>query len=228
MKKDNQQLQTQMMFQKLNYDTLNNRLEPLKDKKLGLEDRLRLSEAAGNTLKENNPDIADLSDMNHPTPLAEKFSSLYTDEYTDAIEVIANDMDEAASVKVMLQWLQGQNVALSDRCLNYVKEFQKKIAVESLVVVGQICYVKSVTQQTLLSDNCIVKYIKICSELCWMMQMSDPPLYLNFDVNSGENFNKNDYHVFTKCGRKIDYLVWPVLYLHKTGPILAKGLAQGK
>ncbi|CAC5390517.1 unnamed protein product [Mytilus coruscus] len=293
MKKDYQQLQTQMISQKQNYDTLNNRLESLKDKNLELEDRLRrrspvvvadpkncqncwkyrndisdlkreindlrdrLSEAAGNKLRDNNPNIADLSDMNRPTSLAEKFSSLYTDEYTDAMEVIEDDMDEAASVKVMLDWLKrcyewcqrlaqeqretlinrsigfmedhgGQKVQLSDRCLIFVKEFQKKIAVESLVVVGQICHVKSVTQQTLSSENYIVKYIKKCSELCWMMQISDPPLYLNFDVNSGENLNKNDYNVFTKSGSKIDYLVWPVLYLHKTGPMLAKGVAQGK
>ncbi|XP_052078482.1 putative leucine-rich repeat-containing protein DDB_G0290503 isoform X2 [Mytilus californianus] len=293
MKKDNQQLHTQMISQKQNYDTLNNKLESLKDKNLELEDRLRrrspvvvadpkncqncwkyrndisdlkreindlrdrLSEAAGNKLRDNNPNIADLSDMNRPTSLAEKFSSLYTDEYTDAMEVIEDDMDEAASVKVMLQWLQscyswcqklakeqrdtlinksigfmqnhgGQNVVLSDRCLIFVKEFQKKIAVESLVVVGQICHVKSVTQQTLSSEDYIVKYIKKCSELCWMMQISDPPLYLNFGVNSGENLNKNDYNVFTKSGSKIDYLVWPVLYLHKTGPMLAKGVAQGK
>ncbi|XP_063416195.1 GRIP and coiled-coil domain-containing protein 2-like [Mytilus trossulus] len=293
MKKDHQELQTQMISQKQNYDTLKNKLESFKDKNIELEDRLRrrspvvvaepkncqncfkyrndisdlkreindlrdrLSEAAGNKLRDNNPNIADLSDMNRPTSLAEKFSSLYTDEYTDAMEVIEDAMDEAASVKVMLDWLKkcyewcqrlakeqretlinrsigfmqehgGQKVVLSDRCLIFVKEFQKKIAVESLAVVGQICHVKSVTQQTLSSENYIVKYIKKCSELCWMMQISDPPLYLNFDVNSGENLNKNDYNVFTKSGSKIDYLVWPVLYLHKTGPMLAKGVAQGK
>ncbi|CAG2202502.1 unnamed protein product [Mytilus edulis] len=259
MQKDNQKLQTEIISQNQNYDTLKIKLESLKDKNLELDERLReindlrdrLSEAAGNKLRDNNPNIADLSDMNRPTSLAEKFSSLYTDEYTDAMEVIEDDMDEAASVKVMLDWLKscydwcqrlakeqretlinrsigfmqehgGQKVVLSDRCLIFVKEFQKKIAVESLAVVGQICHVKSVTQQTLSSENYIVKYIKKCSELCWMMQISDPPLYLNFDVNSGENLNKNDYNVFTKSGSKIDYLVWPVLYLHKTGPMLAQ------
>ncbi|CAC5403859.1 unnamed protein product [Mytilus coruscus] len=293
LKQEKQQLETEIITQKQNNETLNSRLEILSVEKLEIEDRLRrrspqvvtdprncqncwkyrndisdlkreindlrdrLSEAAGNKLRDNNPNIADLSDMNRPTSLAEKFSSLYTDEYTDAMEVIEDDMDEAASVKVMLEWLKscyswcqklakeqrdtlinksigfmqnhgGQNVVLSDRCLIFVKEFQKKIAVESLVVVGQICHVKSVTQQSLSSENYIVKYIKKCSELCWMMQISDPPLYLNFDVNSGENLNKNDYNVFTKSGSKIDYLVWPVLYLHKTGPMLAKGVAQGK
>ncbi|XP_076072001.1 uncharacterized protein LOC143043705 [Mytilus galloprovincialis] len=232
-----------------------NDISDLKREIVDLRDRM--SEAAWNKLRDNNPNIGDLSDIYRPTSLAEKFLSLYTEEYTDAIEVIENDMDEAASVKVMLDWLKkcyewcqrlakeqretlinrsigfmenhgGQKVVLSDRCLIFVKEFQKKIAVESLAVVGQICHVKSVTQQTLSSEKYIVKYIKKCSELCWMMQISDPPLYLNFDVNSGENLNKNDYNVFTKSGSKIDYLVWPVLYLHITGPMLVKGVAQGK
>ena len=65
-----------------------------------------MSEAAGNKLRENNPNIADLSDMNRPTSLADKFNSLYTDEYTDAMEVFERSMDEAGAVKVMLEWLK--------------------------------------------------------------------------------------------------------------------------
>lgn len=34
----------------------------------------------------NNPDIADLSDDNRPTKLAEKFSQLYDDAWTDSLE----------------------------------------------------------------------------------------------------------------------------------------------
>jgi hypothetical protein len=38
--------------------------------------------------------------------LAKKFSSLYTDEYTDAMKVIEKSMDEAGAVHVMLEWLK--------------------------------------------------------------------------------------------------------------------------
>lgn len=41
MKKDHQELQTQMISQKQNYDTLKNKLESFKDKNIELEDRLR-------------------------------------------------------------------------------------------------------------------------------------------------------------------------------------------
>lgn len=46
----------------------------------------RISEIAGARLKSNNPAIADLSDQNRPSKLAEKFSELYDNEWTDATE----------------------------------------------------------------------------------------------------------------------------------------------
>ncbi|XP_062594697.1 uncharacterized protein LOC134256108 isoform X2 [Saccostrea cucullata] len=46
----------------------------------------KISEVAGARLKSNNPAIADLSDQNRPSKLAEKFSELYDNEWTDAAE----------------------------------------------------------------------------------------------------------------------------------------------
>ncbi|XP_060070149.1 uncharacterized protein LOC132550152, partial [Ylistrum balloti] len=47
-----------------------------------------ISEIAGNRLKSNNPAIADLSDKNRASKLAEKFSELYDNEWTDVVEVL--------------------------------------------------------------------------------------------------------------------------------------------
>ena len=91
----------------------------------------------------------------------------------------------------------------------------------------QICHVKSVTQENLIDNSYIVKYIQKCSELCWRMQITDPPLCLKFDVKNGENLDKNLYNAFTKNGSRIEYLVWPSLFLHKSGPMMAKGVAEG-
>ena len=91
----------------------------------------------------------------------------------------------------------------------------------------QICHVKSVTQENLIHNSYVVKYIQKCSELCWRMQITDPPLCLKFDVKNGENFDKNLYNAFTKNGSRIEYLVWPILFLHKSGPMMAKGVAEG-
>jgi hypothetical protein len=46
----------------------------------------RLSELASSRLRHNNPDIADLSDENRATKLAEKLSELYDNEWTDLFE----------------------------------------------------------------------------------------------------------------------------------------------
>ena len=46
----------------------------------------RLSRFAGEQLTRGNPNIADLSDPNRPTKVAEKWNLLYTDEWLDAYE----------------------------------------------------------------------------------------------------------------------------------------------
>lgn len=46
----------------------------------------RLSSVAGERLRFNNPAIADLSDENRPNKLAEKFSELYDNEWTEFYE----------------------------------------------------------------------------------------------------------------------------------------------
>jgi hypothetical protein len=42
--------------------------------------------------------------------------------------------------------------------------------------------VKSVTQENLIHNSYVVKYIQKCSELCWRMQITDPPLCLKFGL----------------------------------------------
>ncbi|XP_048772663.2 uncharacterized protein LOC125678324 [Ostrea edulis] len=50
--------------------------------------KTRLSKVAGEKLRDNNPSIADLSDMNRPTKLAEHFKELYDNEWTSAYEAL--------------------------------------------------------------------------------------------------------------------------------------------
>ena len=86
---------------------------------------------------------------------------------------------------------------------------------------------KSVKQKKLIHNSYIVKYIQKCAEICWRMQITDPPMCLKFDVKNVENLDKTLYNAFTKNGSIIEYLVWPILFLHKSGPLMAKGVAQG-
>ena len=124
---------------------------------------------------------------------------------------------------------KGQKIdfVVSENCLIHAKEFQKKIAGDTLTAVREIRHMKSVTQENLIDNSYIVKYIQRCSELCWRMQITNPPMCLKFDVKNGENLDKTLYTAFAKNGSRIEYLVWPILFLHNSGPLMAKGVAQG-
>lgn len=60
------------------------------------------------------------------------------------------------------------------------------------------------------------------------MVIQDPPIFMEWDLTNGvSNFDKDLLKSYTKTGNTVEYLVWPVLYLHKNGPLLCKGVAQG-
>ncbi|XP_065930932.1 calponin homology domain-containing protein DDB_G0272472 isoform X2 [Magallana gigas] len=66
----------------------------------------RLSKIAGSKLTSNNPDIADLNDDNRPTKLAEKFSQLYDDAWTDSMEELTGGelrLDDRAAIGFLLR-----------------------------------------------------------------------------------------------------------------------------
>ncbi|XP_053390700.1 uncharacterized protein LOC128553540 [Mercenaria mercenaria] len=72
----------------------------------------------------------------------------------------------------------------------------------------------------------VVSYIKKCVNICWSMCRHEPPVYVEFmDVGDDILFDTNKYKPYTKSGKLLDYIVWPAVYLHKDGPILAKGVA---
>jgi hypothetical protein len=48
------------------------------------------------------------------------------------------------------------------------------------------------------------------------------------DVYDGMHLDTSVFKTYTKSGEFVDYIVWPPLYLHENGPLLCKGVAQGK
>lgn len=67
-----------------------------------------MSRLASDRLTDDNPNIADLSDLKRPTKLAEEFSELYDNEWTDAYESL-DDMTgkgEEEKIGFLLQILQ--------------------------------------------------------------------------------------------------------------------------
>lgn len=66
----------------------------------------RLSKAVSEKLTAGNPAIADLSDRNRPTKLAEFYTELYDNEWTDALESLSTagyeDFDAIMTLKETL------------------------------------------------------------------------------------------------------------------------------
>ena len=75
----------------------------------------RLSKLMGQKLTDNNPNIADLSDMNRPTKLAERYVELYDNQWTDAFEIIYNNNDNG-TIGLLLHLLKAR--MLSVFCLH--------------------------------------------------------------------------------------------------------------
>ena len=67
----------------------------------------RLSRLAGAKLTHGNAAITDLSDTDRPTKIAEKFSELYDNAWTDAFEELdITYHDEEQTIYVLLKLLQ--------------------------------------------------------------------------------------------------------------------------
>ncbi|KAK3100631.1 hypothetical protein FSP39_022809 [Pinctada imbricata] len=73
------------------------------EKKAGTESQL-----AGAKLTTGNADIADLSDENRPQKIAEKFSELYDNQWTDAYEELTEEckLSEPDTIKQLLETLR--------------------------------------------------------------------------------------------------------------------------
>ena len=84
----------------------------------------------------------------------------------------------------------------------------------------------SVLKQLGVEDKHFREYIEQCGELCWLMCVQSPPVYM--ERSWGDKFDKDKYRPYTRDGKTVEFLVWPVLYLHRTGGIMLKGVAQGK
>lgn len=61
----------------------------------------------------------------------------------------------------------------------------------------------------------------------FLPQIQDPPIVLCASAKSGELLNTDLFKAYTSSGRYIEFVVWPAVFLHESGPVLAKGVAQG-
>ncbi|KAH3806455.1 hypothetical protein DPMN_134776 [Dreissena polymorpha] len=323
----------------------------------------RLSALMSVKLRDNNPNIADLSDQFRPTKLAEMFSELYDNEWTDAFTVINTGLSERQTITFLLDIIMGAyafcireldgtwsivSQYYLDPSLPNEQEIQKllkdsrKVAVVKMTDrisqryrahIQSICAVPRLLD--MLSSEAFGQYVTHCVNICLLMCANDPPVVITYQdavesINStqsveisvnkdkainvditnkdakqigrkqtmegneiGEDemtgkefqnnldesyneeqshcvenmnpentldprgepyrdgldtieelreigrfsvvhehfqrrsFDRNVFKEYTRRGAFIDFVVWPVMYLHQGGPMLGKGVAQG-
>ncbi|XP_061188239.1 uncharacterized protein LOC133196345 [Saccostrea echinata] len=208
----------------------------------------RLSQVAGAKLKENNPNITDLSDPNRPLKLAEQFSELYDKEWTNALEELSKtEMEEKSAIDLLLELItkcyqfclrdseqslqtflmcedSDWRIGLNADEHHLLSETRKSLA---KVHIRQI-------KERFLKENKMKKksqknlshFITRSLELCWYMVIQNPPIHMEVHFPTDSPLIKSILKEYTISGDTISYLVWPPLYLHKDGPLLSKGVAQ--
>lgn len=67
-------------------------------------------------------------------------------------------------------------------------------------------------------------YLEKCAEICWLMVLHEPALYLNMNVKAGDKYDSAVYAAYQQSGGKVDYLVWPPLYSSEGGGLMSKGV----
>ncbi|XP_071124998.1 interaptin-like isoform X2 [Mytilus edulis] len=213
----------------------------------------RLSEMMGVKLRENNPAITDLNDPNRPMKLGEQFNELYENEWTEAflelqdLKTDDTSLNEEQAVKILLNILKEINeqsiaeltLQLSgllqsvqglpeDDIKDFIKSIKdaykansgkyaslihKKISTDALHCPTVVKYVQ-----------CCESYIENCAKICYLAAVQDPPMLLHFDPETV--YDKQIFKEYTTMGRRVKFLVWPALFLHKGGPLLSKGVVQ--
>ncbi|XP_045204733.2 uncharacterized protein LOC123557362 isoform X2 [Mercenaria mercenaria] len=213
----------------LDMNELKKEIDSLKSKNNEL--LTRLSATASAKLTDDNPNIADLSDMNRPTKLSEQFSELHDNEWTDAIGALTKtekgNKPEGEACKLLLDVLTVE--VPSKVVLKALKDDRKKNYSYTINKVSE--EVKPSLQGIITEkDSCfITNYIDKCITLCWLMAIQDPPVYIDVETQRHDaGLDTDRYKHYTQSGTAIDYIVWPVLYLHEGGNLLSKGIAQGK
>ncbi|XP_060589200.1 uncharacterized protein LOC132744494 isoform X1 [Ruditapes philippinarum] len=111
-----------------------------------------------------------------------------------------------------------------DAIANQLRKFRKEVAV-SMVPLVEKAYISASWNEECIHD--LKPFIRKCLLLGWMMVVQSPPMtFAEFKPN--EEFRKEIYKEYTTRGSHIDYEVWPALLLNQDGPVVGKGVAQGK
>ncbi|XP_052280641.1 uncharacterized protein LOC127878196 isoform X2 [Dreissena polymorpha] len=217
----------------------------------------RLSAVASSKIRDNNPNIADLSDVNRPTKIAEKMSELYDNEWTDAFDSLEKRHPDDNIVQKLVNILKNIN----ERCrgmawqdffqhvqtsielpVEVLQEFKPSTRPDHEIVLTkemqqQIKEFRKLRAPTILPiiQKALVSKDVVSDELTAYYNKCVDVCWLAavqdpplfMNFIPGEKFDTTLFKDYTTRGPYVEFLVWPALHLHENGPLLSKGVAQG-
>lgn len=201
--------------------------------------------------------VSEQTESSLPSTVTENFKSLFNHEWNDCYTELTKRYTDDYAIELLRRWLkecyftcvaltkeqrknlkddtlrcffkfmQSQSVVpLSDKSKKAIRLYQRKTAKEAVPLIEQLC-IKRITRGqnygTLANE-----YIKKCSEICWMMNVQNPPILLDFDLKYGYIIDQHAFTTFRKNGDYVNYVVWPAVYSYRNGPLLCKGIVESQ
>ncbi|WAQ98813.1 hypothetical protein MAR_023186, partial [Mya arenaria] len=105
-----------------------------------------------------------------------------------------------------------------------LKKLQKEMS-ESMVPVVQMAYLEASWDSGCVEE--LKPFIIKCIYVCWMMVVQNPQMCF-FVPKSGTDVNTSMFKTYTRSGKAVDFIVWPVIMLHEKGSVVCKGVLQPK
>ncbi|XP_071127150.1 uncharacterized protein [Mytilus edulis] len=107
------------------------------------------------------------------------------------------------------------------------REYRKLVALATVKVMQTEIFENHIKEKLLKGDQIskeLVSYVEQCVDLIWYMCIQQPPMEIRWAVK-GEKFNKEQFRFSGRKGKKYRMTVWPAVFLHKEGPLVAPGYA---
>ncbi|KAK3602840.1 hypothetical protein CHS0354_026398 [Potamilus streckersoni] len=149
-------------------------------------------------MREGNPNITDLGDSNRPTKLAEYFSELYDNEWTDAFEEMsAQKVNEMEVIEILLKITERSyeyySATSNEQLSELQRSFQKQIFYPNNSKAFGMLANKEIYER--INNGTSLKVcVDRCVELCWFMCIQDPHMCLEFCRRGRQYWGLQELH----------------------------------
>lgn len=117
------------------------------------------------------------------------------------------------------------DVAIKEFCKGTANELLENITITDILPV--MTKEEKFTDDMLQNEEVKIYLVK-SFKLLWLMQTQHPPMFIDFTRSPGSAFDTNVFDTYTNRGPEIEQIVWPPVYLQEGGPLVSKGVAQGR